>query len=290
VAVVCGEELQRARVKVRDGASDEKVSRILAAQLSTATKAAMADFVVDTSAGLESVTAQLDQLMNKIPPADLVFRARTDFGDDLVFRAIHEAYSTPGRHYHTLSHLQRMFRGYDEFRTSFSHPRAVSWAIWGHDFVYETDHRYQDNEARSVHALTQLVRRPGVQESSAWEAGIASLGLACELIMATKGHKTASPLLQARPAAGADARLFLDLDLEILSANETDLQAFEDGVRAEFAQYDNKTYAAGRIAALRSFLDRDHIYFSPQFAGRENVARKNLRNMISHWSAVAASP
>jgi dephospho-CoA kinase len=59
LAIWCDKETQRARIKNRDGLSDEMIDRKLAIQLSADEIASKADFVIDTSDGAVDVSEQL---------------------------------------------------------------------------------------------------------------------------------------------------------------------------------------------------------------------------------------
>jgi predicted metal-dependent HD superfamily phosphohydrolase len=88
-------------------------------------------------------------------------------------------------------------------------------------------------------------------------------------VLATQHHQA--------DAHDADAWLFLDLDLSILAQTPERYQAYTEAVRAEYAWVDDARYRAGRAAVLRSFIDRDAIYRTPELhAAWEAPARANL--------------
>lgn len=60
LAIWCDSATQRARIKARDGLSDEALDRKLAIQLSADEIASKADFVIDTSDGAVDVHVQLE--------------------------------------------------------------------------------------------------------------------------------------------------------------------------------------------------------------------------------------
>ena len=67
VAVVTAPyEIQRARVLAREGMSEEKFQQILARQMPDAEKCKRANFVIDSSNGLEKTKTQLAELMAKL--------------------------------------------------------------------------------------------------------------------------------------------------------------------------------------------------------------------------------
>ena len=70
VVVSAPEAIQRARVLARSGMTSEKLDAILARQLPDADKRARADFVVDTSHGIEDARRQVREVLARVrPPA-----------------------------------------------------------------------------------------------------------------------------------------------------------------------------------------------------------------------------
>jgi dephospho-CoA kinase len=65
VVVTTTPEIQRARVLARDNMSGERLDAILARQLPDAEKRKRADFVVDTSHGLDPVRARIRDILNE---------------------------------------------------------------------------------------------------------------------------------------------------------------------------------------------------------------------------------
>ncbi len=63
LAVWCDKETQRARIKARDGISDDMIDRKLAGQLSVDEIASRADFVIDGSDGAVDVEEQLSLVL-----------------------------------------------------------------------------------------------------------------------------------------------------------------------------------------------------------------------------------
>ncbi len=66
VVVTTSPELQRERILARDNMTGEKFDAILARQLPDAEKRKRADFVVDTSNGLDAVRAQIRDILREV--------------------------------------------------------------------------------------------------------------------------------------------------------------------------------------------------------------------------------
>src|SRR5215469_3153714 len=65
-----------------------------------------------------------------------------------TFTALADAYSSPGRVYHTLDHIQAVLAWIDMLRTHATDLRALQLAAWFHDSIYDT--HATDNEERSA--------------------------------------------------------------------------------------------------------------------------------------------
>ncbi|MGH6717078.1 MAG: dephospho-CoA kinase [Bradyrhizobium sp.] len=66
VVVTTSPEVQRRRILARDNMTDEKLDAILARQMPDAEKRKRADFVVDTSHGLDPVRAQIRDILAQV--------------------------------------------------------------------------------------------------------------------------------------------------------------------------------------------------------------------------------
>jgi predicted metal-dependent HD superfamily phosphohydrolase len=183
-------------------------------------------------------------------------------GSSRDYRRIIRAWSSWGRHYHTLAHLDACLKEFDGVRNLALRPGEVELALWFHDAVYST--RRFDNEARSATFAAGLMARGGA-ESTAVERVRAA-------ILATR-HRDAEPT--------DDAALVVDIDLSILGQSALVYQEFEHNVRREYWWVPRRRYVAGRCAILKSFLDRTAIYRLSDFRARyEARARLNLVSAI----------
>ena len=85
-----------------------------------------------------------------------------------AFAELERQYSAPGRHYHTLAHLDAVLVTFDELRHLAPNPDIAELALWLHDVIWEP--MRDDCEQRSVEwamnhlpalpALPALKRRP----------------------------------------------------------------------------------------------------------------------------------
>jgi predicted metal-dependent HD superfamily phosphohydrolase len=177
-------------------------------------------------------------------------------------------YRQPGRHYHSLAHIEALLALAREYRTDLADPEAIEAAVWFHDAIY--DSRRSDNEARSA-ALAE--------EKLASRVDPARLGHIVAIIEATATH--ALPDL-GDEASNRDAALFLDMDLSILGAPKSAFDSYEAAVRREYAWVEDKAWRSGRTAVLRKFLARPHIFHTETFRQRfEAQARKNIQRSIA---------
>lgn len=174
-------------------------------------------------------------------------------------------HAEPQRGYHGWTHIEALLRLREELAGRLADPEAVFWAILFHDAVY--DPRAADNEERSA----QLLEGAAI-------AGLddARRTRAARLVRMTAAHAIPNDL----PAdEAADAALFLDMDLSILGVSDTAFDAYEAGVRHEYAHVPEEAFRSGRAAILRRFLGRDRIYLSDwgrerfEMAARGNMAR-----------------
>src|SRR5215213_4768714 len=119
-----------------------------------------------------------------------------------VFDRLVAAHIEPHRFYHTLEHLNEMFKVAGKLADAAADPSAVQLAIWFHDAVY--DPRGTDNEERSAALAADLLGPLGVP--------VETLSHIAAMIRATAHTATG--------AVDADTAVLLDADLAILSAEE----------------------------------------------------------------------
>lgn len=184
-------------------------------------------------------------------------------GNEHVARRLVAAYSGPGRHYHTDVHLAAVLTVLHDLWTGpGAVPAVARAAVWFHDAVY--DPRAAGNEAASAQlAATELIAVGATPED------VREIG---RLVLSTEAHE---------PVDVAGSRELLDADLAVLGAPVADYDRYAADIRREYAHLDAETFRLGRLAVLRSLLQRSDLFVTTR--GRQLFdaqARANLRREI----------
>jgi len=181
---------------------------------------------------------------------------------DRTFEEIAEAYSGPGRFYHTLDHVMDVLATVDGLAAHARNLNAVKLAAWLHDLIY--DSKASDNEERSAEYAERLCQELAIPEGSS----VASL------IRKTKTHDAGDD---------ADAQVLIDADLFILGASEAVYRDYAEKIRQEYAWVPESQYRQGRRRVLENFLSRARVYhFLSQL---EEAARRNMADEIGRLSS-----
>jgi predicted metal-dependent HD superfamily phosphohydrolase len=172
-----------------------------------------------------------------------------------------QAYTSKGRHYHTLVHLNHLITELKPFQNQFTCWETLVFAIAYHDFVYKATVR--DNEEQSAK----------VAEARLTEINFLVLEIArCkQFILVTKKHEPVN----------REIDLFTDADLAILGATPERYQQYTVEIRKEYSIYPDLLYKAGRKKVLQHFLKMNRIYKTIEFYERyEQTARRNLQTEL----------
>ncbi|RHY93237.1 hypothetical protein DYB26_002395 [Aphanomyces astaci] len=189
------------------------------------------------------------------------------------WKVAQDAYCEPHRAYHALEHIASMydvFQLHHETLALSSLESVFVLAIVFHDVVY--DPLSKSNEADSIASFRLFI--DDVHPS----LGPADICLVESMIEATIRHQLPSSCHsdETRRVVGC----FLDLDLAILSRSTVLYDEYAKNIRLEYIAFGDAEFRQGRAAVLRSFLDRDQLYFTPRFqnewtaAGRANLERE----------------
>ncbi|MDB5806091.1 MAG: hypothetical protein JWN73_3413 [Betaproteobacteria bacterium] len=178
-----------------------------------------------------------------------------------LVEAARAAYASPGRHYHTWTHIEACLR--EAGSLAFDDAPVVYAALLFHDAVYVVGAK--DNEARSA-----ALAAARLQGNAIFDA--ARIARVEHLILLTASHG-------ALPAdAPDDDKKLIDIDLSILAAPAEVYQRYARDVRREWVPQvvSPEQYARGRAAFLRGMLAAPRIFHSDDFAARETAARGNI--------------
>lgn len=189
---------------------------------------------------------------------------------DRTFADILRRYNEPGRHYHSLEHVQQVSA---VIRTlSAPHlPYAPCLDAAGilHDVIY--DPRAKDNEERSAEYAHEVLASLGIDLMTRDEVA--------RLILLTKKHETTDE--------DRDGQVLLDADLSILGASEAEYDDYAAAIRREYSWVNDEDYCSGRRAVLERFLARPRLYFTPEMQRRSEArARANLAREIAALARV----
>lgn len=167
------------------------------------------------------------------------------------------SYSGSHRHYHNLTHLDRMLSHMDRLALDND---AIELAIWFHDAIY--DPLARDNEARSADLFTECFGKL-ITPSLGQEVP--------RLIVATDPK---------RPRSGeGDENLLVDIDLSILGSLPEEYGKYRTDIRKEYAIVPAPDFIKGRISVLEKFLLHP-IFVTEKFAVLEAQARINIQREI----------
>ena len=168
---------------------------------------------------------------------------------------IEKAHTVPTRHYHTLIHLQQIYKALPSINI------ISEFAIFYHDIVYDVSRN--DNEEKSALLCEKQLNYLGISNKLKNQV--------TQLIRETKTHK----------ASSATNALFLDADLAILGSDWKRYKEYLQNVRKEYLIYNDDVYNLGRKKVLKQFLKQERIYISEYFYERyEQQARKNIEQEL----------
>ncbi len=176
-------------------------------------------------------------------------------------------YSENHRAYHNLSHVVYLIQNATNSEPRIEDDAAFRLAIWFHDAIYDPQSKTNEIESASlaVECLTELNFPQSKIEKIE------------KMILATQKHDASG--------LDDDGRLFLDLDLGILGANQVVYDKYSKAIRAEYSFVPEDLYRAKRREILEAFLEREFIYYTEEWReSRERAARFNIANEIKELS------
>ena len=150
-------------------------------------------------------------------------------------------YNQPDRHYHNFSHIVHMFEVLN-IHTKITAQLYI--AVLYHDAVY--DPKNDDNELQS--AL--------LYELHCDDMGDTSDEKVIQMILDTKDHI----------ATIKESELLIDADLWILGSNIWTYAEYKKALKKEYEPFfTEEEMIAGRTAFIENMLDRENIFYTPDF-------------------------
>jgi predicted metal-dependent HD superfamily phosphohydrolase len=148
------------------------------------------------------------------------------YSDDAVvvcklFMEIEAAYSLPGRHYHTLSHIESLLNLSNQYKRHLHNKETVDFAIFYHDIIYDVSS--SDNEERSGSVAEESLGQLKVPHGE--------LVNIVRYIIASKTHQLNSQ------ESETDLAWFLDFDMSILGSDWDAYHQYVQQIRQEYIAY-----------------------------------------------------
>jgi len=182
--------------------------------------------------------------------------------DESLFTQLEAAYTEKTRYYHTGRHISQCLRQFQKNQDLAVFPHEIEFSIWFHDVIYDT-HR-ADNEEKSAAIAVDYLKQHQLSADIVHRVE--------QMIIATKTHNPSTP----------DCALLIDVDLSILGTKPETFEYFDSQIRKEYEWVPDADFRQGRIAVLKSFLDRASIFHTEYFCHKyEKQAKQNLLRKIN---------
>ena len=175
------------------------------------------------------------------------------------WRRVETGYNEPGRHYHTLVHIDAMLTL--ATKHAVQDRVAVDLATIFHDIVYDAvAGGGGKNERESARVFVEFAK-----ETSLTSERIDKVVQWIERTWSHDGN-----------GLDDDGRLFMDFDMSILAAENEAYARYASQVRREYGHVNWLYWRIGRSQFLSSSTSK-RVFSTPEFAGLEDKARENAR-------------
>ena len=183
-----------------------------------------------------------------------------------TFELIVQFYSSSSRYYHNLNHIGDMLTEGKKLFGMIDDYDSILFSIWFHDIIY--DAKRSDNEEKSSEFAGEFLQNINYD--------VEKIEKVKNLILKTKNHSN------IEINEGYDTKVFIDLDLLILGANDEIYRTYAENIRKEYSFVPEKIYFFERIKILENFLSQEHIFKTEKFQKQfEKKARKNIKSEIN---------
>lgn len=164
------------------------------------------------------------------------------------------------RAYHNHNHVNSMLfylRMFDK-QLQVKDIVAMKFAIIFHDLVYQAGN--YSNERKSAEQASSFIRTYIADEDLAHKVKT--------MILLTENHFTDVVIT-------SDEKVFLDLDVAILAAEEKEYDTYVNNIMIEYQHVSRESYLDGRINFLSKLLDKK-IFKTDFFSNFEEQAKNNI--------------
>jgi predicted metal-dependent HD superfamily phosphohydrolase len=187
---------------------------------------------------------------------------------DVFEKELNQSYKEKMRFYHTLSHIEDMFKEYEWIKDKIVCKITFILGIWLHDSVYDPTKR--NNEELSAIQGALILKKYGLSSL---------IPKVTEHILATRHQE--EPI-------DSDAKYLVDIDIAIFGKSEKKFDEYECNITKEYAFLAKNEFAYYRKIVLQKFINRPRIYYTDYFRDKYEVqARKNLRRSIQTLTPLA---
>ena len=176
----------------------------------------------------------------------------------LFWNEIESAYSSKGRFYHHLLHLENMISELENVKTNINNWDEILFIVYYHDIIYSSVSK--NNEEKSADFAIKKLKQLSISQPF--------IDKVYQGILATKKHEFSED---------SDINYLLDADLSILGKDWEIYSEYIKNIRKEYAIYPDFLYNPGRKKVLKHFLEFKNIFKTQYFQEKyENQARENI--------------
>lgn len=182
----------------------------------------------------------------------------------VIHEKLVQAYSEPGRYYHTLEHIECCLGLFEDIKDIADNADALALSLWFHDAIYEPG--ADDNEQRSANWFMDETR--GIFDDSFRNIVNAQIMATLHCCNEIKDH---------------DTRLMIDIDLSSFGMPWPIFLRDSENVRKELPQLTDAEFYPKQCAFSQRLLEKSRFFQSDYFYEHyEAQVRKNLSNYYHH--------
>mmetsp|Transcript_168 Transcript_168/g.273 ORF Transcript_168/g.273 Transcript_168/m.273 type:complete len:248 (+) Transcript_168:45-788(+) len=168
-----------------------------------------------------------------------------------------ERYQERHRAYHTLHHLDELFKYRTEHQDELKRPHLVTMAVFFHDIIYNPKQAAPANEVQSALEFARFAREANA-ETEGKSFSKEETGLVEAWIRKTADHVCTSE-------DSEDCKLFMDWDIAILGQPWPRYETYMNSVRTEFRHIPYFIWCVARPRFLRKMLEQKQVFATDHY-------------------------